>query len=65
MAEKSWYKSKTKVGGLLIGLSAILGTVGGYLTGTINLASGIQALVTEIGIVAAVFGVRDLPFINK
>jgi hypothetical protein len=62
---KPWYKSKTKWGAFLVGLAAIVGTVGGWLSGAADLNSTILALVTEVGAVLAVFGVRDLPFINK
>ena len=57
--------SKTKLGAVLIGVSAILGTLGGYFSGTLDLGSTIQALITEIGGVLVVFGIRDLPIINK
>lgn len=63
--KKAWYDSKTKLGAFLVGLSAVLGTVGGLLSGNIDLATGFQALVTEVGIVVGVFGLRDLPFVNK
>lgn len=62
---KKWYQSKTKVGAVLIGLGAIIGTVGGVLSGTIDITAAIPALMTEIGIVAAIFGVRDLPLLNQ
>lgn len=63
--EKSWYKSKTKWGALLVGLGLVLGTAGGIVNGTLDVSSGILTLLTEIGGVLAVFGIRDLPFINK
>ncbi len=63
--KKKWYQSKTKIGGVIIGFSAILGTVGGWLTGTIETAFAIQSLIVEVGIVVTLFGVRDLPFINN
>lgn len=63
--KKSWYKSKTKWGAVLIGVAAILGTVGGWLSGTIDAGSALTALITELGAVLLVFGVRDIPFINK
>lgn len=65
MAEKNWYKSKTKIGGALIGIGALLGTVGGFLTGAIEPMSAIQAVIVELGAIAVIFGIRDLPFINK
>ena len=63
--EKKWYASKTKIGTLLIGIGPVLVTIGGMLTGNINLVSGMSALSVEAGAVLAVFGIRDLPFVNK
>jgi hypothetical protein len=56
--------SKVKIGAVLIGLSALLGTIGGWYTGAISLTSAIEALITELGAVYAAFGVRDLPIVN-
>ncbi len=57
-------RSKTKVGAVLIGIGAVLGTIGGYLSGNIALTQTIQALVTEVGVVLLAFGVRDWNIIN-
>jgi hypothetical protein len=57
--------SKTKIGATLVGLSAVLGTVGGLLQGSIDLGSGLTALLTEIGLVLGIWGIRDLPILNK
>ena len=65
LEKKKWYKSKTKVGTILIGLGPILATVGGMLTGSVDFVSGITALSVEMGVVFAAFGIRDLPFVNK
>ncbi|MFH1917610.1 MAG: hypothetical protein ABIJ14_00675 [Nanoarchaeota archaeon] len=65
MSEKPWYKSKTKMGATLVGLSAVIGTIGGWLQGSIDPGTAITALIAEIGVVLAVFGVRDLPVVNK
>ncbi len=62
---KAWYQSKTKLGAAFVGLSAIIGTVGGWMNGTLDPSIAIQSLLAEIGVVLAVFGVRDWPFINK
>ena len=62
---KQWYKSKTKMGGALLGLSAVLGTLGGALSGSIDWGTAVQQLITEIGAVYGLFGLRDLPVINK
>ena len=51
--------SKTKIGAILIGASAVLGTVGGMLTGAIELVTGIQALIVEVGAVLIAMGIRD------
>ena len=63
--KKSWYKSKTKWAALLIGLSPILATVGAYLNNSIDIGTAVMQFSAEIGIVLAIFGIRDLPFINK
>ena len=57
--------SKTKIGAILIGVSAVLGTVGGMLTGAINVTSGIQALIVEVGVVFVACGIRDWNIINR
>lgn len=63
--KKSWYKSKTKWAAILLGGGVVLTTVGGVLNGSIEFMTGIKALVPQIAIILAVFGVRDLPFINR
>ena len=63
--EKKWFQSKTKIGTLLIAAGPVLITLGGLLTGNIPITNGITALVTQMGAVLAVFGLRDLPFVNK
>lgn len=65
MADKPWYKSKTKIGATLVGLSAVIGTLGGWLSGAIEPSQAITSLIAEIGVVIAMFGVRDLPVVNK
>jgi len=65
MSEKPWYKSKTKVGTALVGLSVVIGTVGGWLQGSIEPGTAVTALIAQIGVILAIFGVRDLPFVNK
>jgi len=56
--------SKTKLGAILIGVGAIMGTVGGMLTKAIPLDVGIQTLLVEVGVVITALGVRDLPILN-
>lgn len=63
--KKSWYKSKTKWAALLIGLGPILATIGSLLNGSIDFGTGLAYLAPQLGAVLAVFGIRDLPFINK
>ncbi len=65
MTNKKWYKSKTKWGALLVGVSVIFGTLGGWLSGTVDAGTAVQALMVEVGAVLGFFGIRDLPFINK
>ena len=63
--QKKWWQSKTKVGALLIAVGPVLATVGGFLAGSVDFPTAVIDLSTQIGAVCAVFGVRDLPFINK
>ena len=63
--EKKWYQSKTKVSAVLIGLSAVFGTVAGIIIGNIPVIVGLQTIVVEAGMILGVFGLRDLPFVNK
>lgn len=63
--EKKWYQSKTKVGALLVGIGPILVTIGGLLSGTLDFTTAVLNLSVQIGAVLAVFGIRDLPIINK
>jgi len=58
-------KSKTKWAGLLIGGSAFLGTLGGWLGGTIDFNTFFMTAMLDVGLILAVFGIRDLPFINR
>ena len=56
--------SKTKMGAALVGIGLVIATVGGMISGTINTSAGITALLTEVGVVLAVFGIRDIPLLN-
>jgi predicted phage tail protein len=62
---KPWYKSKTKLGVLIGGLGAIFTTVGAWMQGAVDVSTAITALMTEVGVILALFGVRDMPFVNK
>lgn len=61
---KSWYKSKTKLGTVLVGIGPVLATLGAMLSGSVDFMTGVQSLAVQVGVVLAIFGVRDLPFIN-
>ena len=63
--EKKFWQSKTKMGALLMGLSAVLATMGAYISGAVDAGATVNALIIQVGAVLAVFGVRDLPVINK
>jgi hypothetical protein len=65
VGETTEQTSKLKIGSFVVALAAILGTIGGYLTGTITLMSGIMALGTEVGALLAVFGISELPILNS
>ena len=56
--------SKTKIGASLLGLSAVVATLGGWFSGTIDPTSAITALITEVGAVITAFGIRDWPILN-
>lgn len=61
---KKWYQSKTKMGAVLIAAGPVLVTLGGLLQGG-DLSAGVFQLLAEVGVVLAIFGIRDLPFVNK
>lgn len=63
--KKPFYKSKTKIGTLLIGVGPVLITIGGMLNGSIDFINGLTALSMEVGVVLAALGIRDMPFINR
>lgn len=63
--EKKWYQSKTKLSAVLFGASAIFGTAAGMVQGSIPIVAGLQTVIIEGSIVLGIFGLRDLPFVNK
>jgi len=63
--KKSWYQSKTKWAALFIGLAPVLSVIGGMMNGSIDVTTGITQLSAGVGVILGVFGIRDLPFINK
>lgn len=56
---KPWYKSKTKVGGVLIGLSLITGGAGYYLTGEMTSTDAILQAIAGISSILIITGIRD------
>jgi hypothetical protein len=57
--DKPWYKSKTKVGGVLVGISMVTGGLGNYLTGDITGTESILQVVTGLGAILVITGIRD------
>jgi len=62
--KKPFWKSKTKIAALLIGVGPVLATIGGVLNGSIDYATGITQLTASVGIIMGIFGVRDWKIIN-
>ncbi len=62
--KKPFYKSKTKLAALLIGIGPVLATIGAILNGQTSIITALPVLSAEIGVVLAVFGVRDWNIIN-
>lgn len=60
---KAWYFSKTKLGGLFLGLGIIFSGIGGLLTGKIDSYTSIEQIVLGISSILIVTGIRDA--INK
>lgn len=56
---KPWYKSKTKVGGVLIGGGMILTAVGKVLTGELDGGSAMTSIIAGAGIIFVATGLRD------
>jgi hypothetical protein len=54
-----WYKSKTKVGGLLIGASMVIGAIGSWLTGALDANTALLKATEGLGVIAVVFGIRN------
>lgn len=53
----SW--SKTKIGAFLVALAAFIGTVAGWVSGTIDPSTAIQTIATEVGGFVASLGLAD------
>ena len=54
-----WYKSKTKVGAVLVGGGMILTACGKCLLGEIDLTTAVVAVIAGIGIILTAIGLRD------
>jgi len=56
---KPWFRSKTKIGGVLLGASQILSGIGGYLQGDVDGWYALQQIAIGAGIIVALTGIRD------
>lgn len=56
---KPWYKSKTKLGGVLVGVSMITGGIGYYLTGETTGTDAALQIITGVGSILVITGIRD------
>lgn len=56
---KPWYTSKTKIGGVLLGISTITGGIGGVLVGDIDLSTALIAVAAGISAILIATGIRD------
>jgi hypothetical protein len=52
--------SRTKIGGILVGAGIILGAVGRYLLGEVDLLSMLQAGAIGVGEILLAIGIRDV-----
>lgn len=62
LAKKPWYVSKTKWAGILAGVYLALPGVISWLNGA---GMGFGDIYTGIIAILAVFGIRDLPSLNR
>jgi len=67
MAEKkkAWYQSKTKWAALFMALGPAFAIIANLLTGTIDIGTAINQALPVAGIVFGIFGIRDLPIVNR
>jgi len=56
---KEWWKSNTKRGAVIAGIGAIVTTIGLMDQGTLELVTGITLIITEIGGILTIVGVRN------
>jgi len=54
-----WYKSKTKIGTVLVGGSMILGGVGHWLLEETGTMEALQTIILGIGLIVAGVGLRN------
>ena len=54
-----WWKSKTKVGSVLVGGSLILGGIGHWLLEETSALEAMQTIILGIGLIVAGIGVRN------
>lgn len=59
---KPWYKSKSKWAGILGGLTLAAPGVISWLSGN---GFGFEEIWSGLIVILAVFGIRDLPFLNR
>ena len=60
--KKPWYQSKSKWAGILAGAGVIIGGLVSWLNGA---PFPITEIYTGIIVILAVFGIRNLPVLNK
>lgn len=56
---KPWYKSKTKLGSVLVGGSVVLSSIGSCLLGQIDGATALKGVATGLGMILVGTGLRD------
>ena len=56
---KSWEWSKTKVGGVIVGVSVILHGVGGLLSKTHDANTAYVMIMAGVGTIITIIGARD------
>jgi hypothetical protein len=54
-----WWKSKTKVGSLLLGGGMIMSAGGSYILGNTDAAALIKGITAGIGVILVGFGIRN------
>lgn len=57
--KKQWYQSKSCWGAMLLALSGVLGSVSGYLTGTLSVEQALQMASSSLAAAWGLYGIRD------